>query len=508
MATRSTPARNNTARAVKKPRRTATAPTPAEVRLTASVPPPAPRLLRPSDFRGIAMLATQATHGVTRIAEGVQQAVWRSLGAPAGKEPGQTRGITSLVYKAVHGVTALVGRGADSVLTALQPLLTRADAAEPQSPQREAVLAALNGVLGDHLHATGNPLATPMQLFYLGRPLDWRKPPHLPPNSGKLLVMLHGLCMNDLQWTTQPGPPPVPTSADETETLAAPPNLGSVAVGSPPPPGMSKGASSGAPTSAAPGAAEQTGSPGNSSAPVDHGAALAASLGYTVIQVRYNTGLHTSQNGHELAEQLEQLVMHWPVRITHIAMLVHSMGGLVIRSAFHTASEAQRTWPRYVKRMVFLGTPHHGAPLEKAGNWIDVILGITPYTKPFAKLGQLRSAGITDLRFGHVLDADWQGHDRFERKPDSRTHLPLPAGVACYAVAATIATQRSLLAERLTGDGLVPLHSALGQHDDPARRLVFPKSNQFIAYRTNHMQLLSSPQVGQQVLAWLSSPAR
>jgi hypothetical protein len=81
--------------------------------------------------------------------------------------------------------------------------------------------------------------------------------------------------------------------------------------------------------------------------------------------------------------------------------------------------------------------------------------------------------------------------------------LPLPEGVACLAVAATLAGQRGLLADRLTGDGLVPLNSALGQHDDPARRLVFAKGSQWIAYRTGHLDLLSSDKVAAQLLAWL-----
>ena len=123
-------------------------------------------------------------------------------------------------------------------------------------------------------------------------------------------------------------------------------------------------------------------------------------------------------------------------------------------------------WPQSLKNIVFLGTPHHGAPLERAGNWIDVILGSTPYSRPFAKLGQLRSAGITDLRYGHVLEPTGKAMTVFRRKPDSRQPVPLPKGVACYTVAATPARQRSLLADRLVGDGLVPLHSALGQHDD------------------------------------------
>ncbi|MEP6824884.1 MAG: alpha/beta hydrolase, partial [Ramlibacter sp.] len=164
-------------------------------------------------------------------------------------------------------------------------------------------------------------------------------------------------------------------------------------------------------------------------------------------------------------------------------------------------------WIGQLRHLVFLGTPHHGAPLERAGNWVDVLLGTTPYTRPFSRLVQLRSAGITDLRYGHVLQADWDGQDRFRRAPDRREILPLPAGVACYAVAATTAGKRSAVADRLLGDGLVPLRSALGQHDDPSRSLAFPKSAQWIGYRMNHMVLLHHPEVTQQLVRWLSPTA-
>ena len=198
------------------------------------------------------------------------------------------------------------------------------------------------------------------------------------------------------------------------------------------------------------------------------------------------------------------MLAQWPVAVEEFSVLVHSMGGLVIRSAVHCATQQRMGWPRHLKNIAFLGTPHHGAPLERAGNWLDVILGSTPYTAPFARLAKLRSAGVTDLRYGHVLDADWQGRDRFARSPDRRTPLPLPEGVRCFTVAATTAAKRSLLAERLVGDGLVPLRSALGQHDEARRTLAFATDAQLVVYRTNHMQLLDSPQVAQQLLRWFA----
>lgn len=412
--------------------------------------PPRPKALqhfRASDLRGVVQLATQATRGVARMAEGVHQSVWGSMGVPGGKTAGTTRGLTGLIYQTVQGVTQLVGSGAEAILGKLQPLLDAADAEAPETPQREAVLAALNGVLGDRLAASGNPLATRLQLRHAGQALDWARPATLPAKGtvgGKLLVILHGLCMNDLQWTHT-------TASGEVRS---------------------------------------------------HATALAA-LGYTPVYARYNTGLHTSDNGAALAAELDQLVAHWPVPVNEITVLAHSMGGLVTRSAVQQAGPAA-PWRQVLKHIVFLGTPHHGAPLERAGNWVDVILGATPYSRPFAKLGQLRSAGITDLRYGFVSPEDWQGRNRFQKGPDRRVPVALPEGVACYTLAATTASQRGALADRLLGDGLVPLRSALGLHDEAKRTLVFAKPSQCIAYQMNHMELLHRPEVTAQLLAWLT----
>lgn len=409
----------------------------------------ATRHLRATDLRALAQLATDATQAITGMAEGVHQSVWRTLGAPSGARPEQTRGLTGLMYKSITGVTQLVSQGITGALTRLEPLLQRLEGQPEESFERAAVIAALNGVMGDRLQASHNPLATPMTLRYKGQTLTANNIGQLVPAQPKILLMLHGLCMNDLQWSSQH------QHGKHTET-------------------------------------------------VNHGEALAQALGYTPLYLRYNTGLHVSQNGHALAAQLEECVKHWPTELSGITVLAHSMGGLLIRSALYSATQAGLQWPHKLKHIVFLGTPHHGSPLERAGNWVDVILGSTPYSRPLAKLGQLRSAGVTDLRYGHVLDVDWQGHDRFRRKPDSRQHLPLPDQVACFAVAATTAAKRSHVADRLVGDGLVPLHSALGHHEDPARQLFFAPERQYMAYRTNHIQLLSSPGVQAQLLNWLA----
>lgn len=178
-------------------------------------------------------------------------------------------------------------------MTRLEPLLASASAGPAESPQREAVLAALNGVMGDRLAESGNPFATQMSLRLQGTVLDWQAMPAKTAVTGEVLVLIHGLCMNELQWPTQ------------------------------------------------------------------HSDALASAQGYTPVYVRYNTGLHISQNGAALSQWLEALVKHWPVKIKKLTVLAHSMGGLVIRSALHQAGQAGLRWPKSLKNIVFLGTAHH-----------------------------------------------------------------------------------------------------------------------------------------------------
>jgi hypothetical protein len=164
-------------------------------------------------------------------------------------------------------------------------------------------------------------------------------------------------------------------------------------------------------------------------------------------------------------------------------------------------------WPQRLRHIVFLGTPHHGAPLERAGHWLDLLLGSNGYSAPFLRLTQLRSAGITDLRHGRLLAADRHA----ERvKPGgkhgdkARTPLPLPTDVACFCIAASTSAQPGRLADGLVGDGLVPLASALGRHADAAHTLAFAAEAQRVFQGMNHMQLLHHRDVTQQLQQWLA----
>jgi hypothetical protein len=126
-----------------------------------------------------------------------------------------------------------------------------------------------------------------------------------------------------------------------------------------------------------------------------------------------------------------------------------------------------------------------------------------PHTAPLARLGAIRSEGIKDLRYGNLIDEDWLGA-RSHGRHDPRTPVPLPAGVQCFAVAASRRAKSVGRGARSAGDGLVPVKSALGEHDDASLDLSIPVHRQFTACGLNHFELRTSREVHERLRIWLS----
>jgi pimeloyl-ACP methyl ester carboxylesterase len=138
----------------------------------------------------------------------------------------------------------------------------------------------------------------------------------------------------------------------------------------------------------------------------DLGTALAHTLKYTPVYVHYNAGLHTSVNGRAFAALIETLLEQWPAPLKELLVLAHSMGGLVCRSAYYYGMAAGQVWPQHLSKLIFLGTPHHGALLERGGNWVNHCLGLSPYIAPF-----FCAFGQTTQRWHYRL-ALWQSARR------------------------------------------------------------------------------------------------
>jgi len=249
--------------------------------------------VHPADLLGFSRLAIDGAVRLTELIEAMHQNIAGAPESPGTPSPESTSHITGLVYNGIRAMTGLVGGGIDAILTPPTPV-----APESRSTlEREALLALLNGMMGDYLAATQNPLAISMRLRRKGRPLTLEMPAlaaAIPHPSGKLAVLVHGLCMSDRQWTRK----------------------------------------------------------GH-----NHGTALARDLGYTAVHLHYNGGLHISTNGRAFANLIEDLLDQWPAPLEEFAIVAHSLGGLVSRSAYHYGTAAGHRWPRRLSRLIFLGTP-------------------------------------------------------------------------------------------------------------------------------------------------------
>jgi len=280
-------------------------------------------LLQAADLRGAARLTTDAVAGLTSLVEAMHARIASLPRLPgSGKAASQderTRGITGLVYRTVRGVTHVVGGSAEALLGWLAPMLAAPDPHEPPRPEREAVVAALNGVLGDHLAATDNPLAITMAFRQSGRALPLERLALRSRVAGatpRLLVLLHGLCMNDLQWRR----------SDH-----------------------------------------------------DHGEALARDLGYTPVHLHYNSGLSVSTNGRILAPLMERLYDAWPMKIERLVMLGHSMGGLVARAYLQRFGGARVAGlmtlgtPHQGSRLAVLGFGENARQMRPGSTWLQSV---------------------------------------------------------------------------------------------------------------------------------------
>ena len=388
--------------------------------------------------------------GAARLASGavvgvtdVVEATHATIARPFGR-PKRTRGIAGVVYRTIRRVTLAVARLLDGGLSVVG---AASPLPEVTTAARDTAVAALNGVVGDALAAEGNPLAIRTQVRLGDRALGLTPDAlarAVPDPSDVLLMHVHGLCMNDRQW---------------------------------------------------------------GDAAHDPRATLAAALGATALTVRYNSGRHVAETGRDIAALLDSLVANWPRPVRRLVLVGHSMGGLVLRSALHLGAEAGHAWPSARVSLACLGTPHHGAPLERIGSVTDGLLEATRYAAPLARVGKIRSAGVTDLRYGSVAEADWRDRDRFERGPDDRQPIPLPDGVPVFLVAATTGDGAGGVRDQTVGDGLVPLDSALGHHPAPALDLGVPTERTAVFPRMHHFALLRSPQVTERLIEWLTAEA-
>jgi pimeloyl-ACP methyl ester carboxylesterase len=235
---------------------------------------------------------------------------------------------------------------------------------------------------------------------------------------------------------------------------------------------------------------------------VPYGPRLRVELGYTPVYIRYNSGRHISDNGRELAQLLDQLTSAWPVALQEVALIGHSVGGLIARSACHQGAE--RRWVEKVRHVFMLSCPHLGAPLERATHAASAAFARLPETRSLATALNVRSSGVKDLRYGYLLEEDWFGHDPDEFVRRMASEIPFLECANHYFVSASISRNPDGLASRVVGDLLVVGPSAWAQTGG-GQRLTFPIDHYRHFGGMHHFQLLNHPAVYEQIRKWLTA---
>jgi pimeloyl-ACP methyl ester carboxylesterase len=357
----------------------------------------------------------------------------------------------AMLVRPVHegitrGVYRGLGAGTRAVGVAAGRVAARREGVPLSStPYGSAVIAAIAGLRGDALEEEGSPLAQRMAVRVAGEPVPLEPEAvasAFPAATRRIVVFVHGLMTTEFSWAL--------------------------------------------------GGRERFGD------------RLAREIGCTPVYVRYNSGRHISENGRSLSELIEQLLAAWPVEVDEIALVGHSMGGLVARSACCHAAEADADWARLVKQSVSLGTPHMGAPLEQAVHVLSAGLARLPETRPFANFLRRRSSGIRDLRRGSLVDEDWRDCDPDALRGAACAEIPLLEGATHCFVSATITRSDRHPVGRLIGDTLVLVPSASGR--SRTRRIPFEDEYGMHLGKASHFALLYHPAVYEKLRGWLATP--
>lgn len=364
---------------------------------------------------------------------------------------GYTRNIGGRVPEAIHNAVACTVYDGLSASTRLSSKAMRSlggrGVGKPieSTPRGRQVVSAINGLIGADLLRRGDPQAIVMAVRHDERdlPLD---PETLaatfPVPNGHLALIVHGLGENDDSWR-----------------------------------GRTAGST--------------------------YATRIAAEAEATPLVLRYNTGLHVSDNGAHLAELIDTLCTSWPVPVTKISLIGHSMGGLVIRAATNHGVAAGADWAGIVRNVVCLGTPHLGASLEKVVHLGSKALRLFPTASPFGRILDTRSPGIVDLRHGYITKDEWDGQDLTSKWGLNRIAAAPLVHAEYHFVAATLGPTPGHPVSEMLGDLFVRFPSATGRGrgGDP---IVADAHVQHLG-STDHFALLNHPRVGDWLVGWLTA---
>lgn len=308
------------------------------------------------------------------------------------------------------------------------------------------LLAILNGLMGDEFEANNDPLAIKMSFRDNNQEVAIEELSSLydfSENGGEINILIHGLMGDEYMW--------------KKEKPSAKNKLGDW---------------------------------------------LKNNVGANVLYLRYNTGLHISENGRELSNLLEELIELYGTEIKQINFIGHSMGGLLIRSAGYYADIQRQGWIRKLKAVFLIGVPNDGSYLAQIAFFVHHVFRKIDISHDdyIARLMDVRSNGIKDLSFAYLIDEDWLDENAEDMDKHPATKI-MPVPHAQYFLIGGVLGKKNKLINSYFGDGLVKSKSALTEQLHNKKNL---NIKSVIFEKENHMSLLESKDVAKYVLSELA----
>jgi len=418
--------------------------------ITAANQPPAPVQETVDDWRGLGDLIELATQRLSAPVEGAHHAVvdgWFHVAGHNGS-PGHTahQAFTAGLYGSVR----LVGSVARASLDIGATTIERHRDVRPLWDSRigAGIRAFANALWGDEFERNSSPMhtdlsihdtnGTPVTAEHGALTLTFEKP------TPRLVVLLHGLGKTERCWSAK---------ATDDESIASLPDM------------------------------------------------LEAD-GFTPILVRYNSGRRVSDNGDALATLLEEIMTNWPTAVDEIALIGHSMGGLVARSSLYAGQSADHDWINSVNHLVALATPHFGSPIEKGAHVASQLLTSAAATRSLGEFINDRSAGIKDMRHGTIRSTDHSEHPESSQGDHVEVEPPLE-GIRQHHVVGVVTDSTSHPLGFLVGDLVVRVDSATGVSSTGH----VASANVRVFGGLDHLGLLHDGAVRTQIREWLTPVA-
>lgn len=218
--------------------------------------------------------------------------------------------------------------------------------------------------------------------------------------------------------------------------------------------------------------------------------------GYFPVFLRFNPGLHISDNGKKLLALLKSFLEHPDVRDLKADYISYSQGGLILRSAFYLAKQEAPEFSKRIGKVLFISSPDGGSYIEKAGFWLGLGAEAFPVfpVQLIGFIGNQRSDAMKDLSHGIIREEDWKNGSHLGRYAKDVYFGELDE-IDAYQIYSLVSEKDGGNWSSWIGDGIIERPSLTILSEEVFRRKSDPESRVRCLTGLSHYQILPAAEL-------------